>query len=906
VRACSAPLGSSFAVSNVLGSRALSNEKVCPLCGTRYAADHLFCFTDGTALVPADPTAGLVGSVIAERYRILKKIGDGGMGQVYLAEHVRIKRKSAVKIMRPGMMSDPVAIVRFNREAENASQITHPNVAAVYDFGETKDGLIYLAMEFIDGESLAKTLERETALHAVRCADIIRQSADALSVAHGLGILHRDLKPDNIMLAKTRSGTDHVKIVDFGIARVMSSEAQHVTSTGIAVGTPDFMSPEQFAGEQLDARTDIYSLALVAFHVLTGGFAFPSATSKEHLLARFTQPPRTLQEVKGDVQWPEELQATFDKALASDPEERYHDVMEFAHDFGDAVNSMPVSKTAELYLSALTARRMTPARPFTPTNEQIVSDTPTVPRDAISLGITGEGARIPTPTTPHTATTIPVVPALAGGAAEAAATAFPMESEPPAATKKRTGAMYYAAAALVVIGIVSWRVAASRSATDPSTTSNAPPAAAAPSTPTPPSAAPTDSANATTTPAATPTSAPAAALRSLDDAASGARAGVLAVLTKDGYATGFLADTSGLVLTSARLAIGQKNLEVQNDAGRLRASVVDIDPTSGVAVLRVAMKACQKCTPLALAGSEPAGSVDSVVAMGFSSRPRGAIAADSSGVTTSARIGSAMAGAPVVARSGRVVGLVNPRDGKAGLVTASALGAALSRARGKLGDASAPSDSILIAWPLVAFDAKLIKERAPKDSTGLVAFRATGKPYQVLVMTPPVIAWRAQEAAEQLTYRNAVAISKPFKYLDPIEQWSGWMRVVRDRRAVVVVNVTPDDAPAPYYPRNSPPALKGGDVKTFKLLRNGTEVAALDTATMSSVTNPETYKAKPPQQRVAVYRYDDLFPSGDGKSASSPTLDVVVADASGKLTTVPLPASLLDAVKRDFKGYSSR
>ena len=216
----------------------------------------MFCFLDGAALIQALNSTDLVGSIIADRYRVVSKIGDGGMGQVFLAEHVRMKRRCAVKIMRQQLMSDPVAVVRFNREAENASQISHPNVCAVYDFGETTTGLIYLAMEFIDGDSLAKVLEHETFLSPTRAADIISQTADALTAAHGLGILHRDLKPDNIMLAKSHNRTDHVKIVDFGIARVMAKESQQLTSTGIAVGTPEYMSPEQIRGDQHDARTD--------------------------------------------------------------------------------------------------------------------------------------------------------------------------------------------------------------------------------------------------------------------------------------------------------------------------------------------------------------------------------------------------------------------------------------------------------------------------------------------------------------------------------------------------------------------------------------------------------------------------------------------------------------------------
>ena len=144
----------------------------------------------------------LVGSIVADRYHVLKKLGEGGMGQVYLAEHVKMGRKSALKVMNPGMVTDVDAISRFNREAANASRIAHPNVAAVYDFGETPDGIIYLAMEFVDGPPLTSVIEQQGALPPKRAAEIVRQTAEALAVAHDMGIVHRDLKPDNIMIAQ--------------------------------------------------------------------------------------------------------------------------------------------------------------------------------------------------------------------------------------------------------------------------------------------------------------------------------------------------------------------------------------------------------------------------------------------------------------------------------------------------------------------------------------------------------------------------------------------------------------------------------------------------------------------------------------------------------------------------------
>ncbi len=289
-------------------------QKTCPQCGNSYDAEQRFCPRDGSTL-RAPPGSDLVGSVVADRYLILKRIGEGGMGQVYLAEHVKMKRKSAVKVMHQGMVHDQDAIQRFNREASNASSIQHPNVAAIYDFGETADGLIYLAMEFVDGEPLTKIIERQGALPAVRAAEITRQTSEALEAAHEMGIVHRDLKPDNIMVARGRAGEDVVKVVDFGIAKAMSNDEQKVTKTGLAIGTPEYMSPEQLGGDQLDSRTDIYSLGLVTFNMFTGQLPFPAVTSREALIMRLTEKPRTLAEITPDVQWPEEMQWVMDRAL---------------------------------------------------------------------------------------------------------------------------------------------------------------------------------------------------------------------------------------------------------------------------------------------------------------------------------------------------------------------------------------------------------------------------------------------------------------------------------------------------------------------------------------------------------------------------------------------------------------
>jgi len=333
----------------------VSALKICPQCGTEYELDQRFCPKDGSTLKTQNAAGDLVGSIIADRYHVLKKLGEGGMGTVYLAEHVKMGRKSAVKVMNPGMVNDADAISRFNREAANASKISHPNVAAVYDFGETSDGLIYLAMEFIEGPSLTSVIKDAGALSAPRAAEITRQASEALAVAHDMGIVHRDLKPDNIMLAKARDGADIVKVVDFGIAKAANNEAQKVTKTGLVVGTPEYMSPEQLAGDKLDGRSDTYSLALVSFNMLTGKLPFPGETVQESMIMRLTDSPRPLSEMKPDVAWPPQLQTVMDKALQRDAADRYQTAAEFGRDIAKAVQGMRASAATASFTAVVEA-----------------------------------------------------------------------------------------------------------------------------------------------------------------------------------------------------------------------------------------------------------------------------------------------------------------------------------------------------------------------------------------------------------------------------------------------------------------------------------------------------------------------------------------------------------------------
>ena len=321
--------------------------KTCPVCGKEYPDTVKFCPVDGSTLRAKNPTADLVGQVVADRYAIIKKLGEGGMGAVYLGEHVKMGRKSAIKVMNPAMANDPDAISRFNREASNASRISHPNVCQIYDFGETPEGIIYLAMEFIEGAALTDIIEKEGALPPLRAVRILKQSADALAAAHDLGIVHRDLKPDNIMIVQGRDGSDIAKVVDFGIAKAVAGDeaGQKVTKTGLVVGTPEYMSPEQLSGDKLDGRSDIYSLGLVFYRMLTGVLPFQADSAQETMIKRLTDEPMPLSGARPDIAFPPGLQAVLDKALARSPSARYANATDFGREAEAAVAGMAVPGT---------------------------------------------------------------------------------------------------------------------------------------------------------------------------------------------------------------------------------------------------------------------------------------------------------------------------------------------------------------------------------------------------------------------------------------------------------------------------------------------------------------------------------------------------------------------------------
>jgi serine/threonine-protein kinase len=271
----------------------------------------------------------LIGTLLGGRYRILEKLGEGAMGAVYVAEHLRIGRRDAIKLLRGELSQDSEAIARFSRGARIVSAIRHPNVCSIYDFGDTEDGYQFLAMEYVAGGTLREMLEREGRLPIERAVRIARQTAGALQAAHDSGIVHRDLKPANIMLATTRDGLDEVKVVDFDIAKIADGGGEEVTRLGFVVGTPEYMSPEQLMGERLDGRSDVYSLGLVLFRMLTGALPFRANAVQEVMVERLTHSPLTLAEVLPGTPFPQGLQDVIGHALERRLDERCASAADF-------------------------------------------------------------------------------------------------------------------------------------------------------------------------------------------------------------------------------------------------------------------------------------------------------------------------------------------------------------------------------------------------------------------------------------------------------------------------------------------------------------------------------------------------------------------------------------------------
>ncbi len=302
----------------------------CEACGHENMEGARFCAGCGAA-VPTRVEGGLdplVGQVIGGRFHITGVLGEGGMGIVYVGEQQMgsTVRKVAVKTLHAHLSKDASVMARFHRECGTVAQLEHPNTIKVYDFGSTKDGTLYIAMEFVSGKSLADVLLAEGALPKERVTHILRQVCGALDEAHLQGIVHRDLKPENVILSQRAGETDFVTVLDFGIAaRSESSDEkkeQKLTQQGMVLGTPPYMSPEQFTGKPLDARSDVYSLGIMAYEMLTGKLPFDADTPWQWASQHMTAPPRPFEVTAPHIALPESVKQAVLRALAKDREQR--------------------------------------------------------------------------------------------------------------------------------------------------------------------------------------------------------------------------------------------------------------------------------------------------------------------------------------------------------------------------------------------------------------------------------------------------------------------------------------------------------------------------------------------------------------------------------------------------------
>ena len=291
--------------------------------------------------VPTPSTAGarwvdyasLPGSVLDGRYLITSKIADGGMSMVFLAQDREAEgRRVAIKILPPELSEDSKAMERLRREADMGIRLLHRNVCSILRLGETTDGLVYVVMPYVEGEVLCDRTYRLGALPLPLAVQFVQDIASGLHAAHELDIIHRDLKPENVMICSEGEAEEYAVVMDFGLAqdRDAARFLERLTATGVVLGTPEFMSPEQLRGKPLDRRTDVYSLALVAYEMLTGKLPFPGETPQDMLLARLRSHPIPISEMRPDLGFPAEIEKVITRALQRLPAERYATAPEFA------------------------------------------------------------------------------------------------------------------------------------------------------------------------------------------------------------------------------------------------------------------------------------------------------------------------------------------------------------------------------------------------------------------------------------------------------------------------------------------------------------------------------------------------------------------------------------------------
>jgi eukaryotic-like serine/threonine-protein kinase len=313
--------------------------KSCTTCGQRFSGEATFCPFDGTKLEggnateiqlarPSDEHAP--GAVIGGSYRIDRILGEGGMGIVFAVTHLKLNKKFALKLLKRELARDPETRARFLVEAQAAGQIRHPNVVEITDYSSLPDGSAFMVMEYLEGQPLSRLIKLGGALPALRAVNLVRDVASALQAAHDAGVVHRDLKPDNVFVLNNREGREMAKILDFGVAKVAGSAK--LTRTGMVFGTPHYMSPEQASGGAIDARTDVYALGVIMYEMFTGRVPFEADTYMGVLTKHMFEAPVPPSDLAGGSRELGALEDVCLKALAKRPEERYGSMDELARD----------------------------------------------------------------------------------------------------------------------------------------------------------------------------------------------------------------------------------------------------------------------------------------------------------------------------------------------------------------------------------------------------------------------------------------------------------------------------------------------------------------------------------------------------------------------------------------------
>ena len=324
------------------------------------------------------------GQVLAGKYRLVRKLGEGGMGVVFEAEHVRIKQRVAIKMLLPEVLEIPDVVSRFEREARAAGQLRSENTARVLDVDVSEDGMPYMVMEFLDGLDLSQVLEQRAQVPVELAVDYVLQACNAMAEAHGAGIVHRDLKPSNLFLVGGERGT--IKVLDFGISKVENDKDNRVTATTTVVGTPLYMSPEQVrSAKHVDARTDIWALGIILYELIAGKTPFEGSMTAAAAAICIDEPP-PISQFRHDV--PPELAEHIRVCLEKDPKKRYPNVQSLAvaiAPFGTGAIRSPDSSQPNIVLPRPSSRNLTPGDAHAHT----VASAPDLPRDGRSRTIPG-------------------------------------------------------------------------------------------------------------------------------------------------------------------------------------------------------------------------------------------------------------------------------------------------------------------------------------------------------------------------------------------------------------------------------------------------------------------------------------------------------------------------------------